>query len=444
MTVTIKSLRPVGRRDAIKTVGALVAGAAVTANWKRSFAQAQKTIRHWTTQVAPTQITAWEEINRRFEKEYPNIKVELSKANTSDIQPRLVAAFASGEQPEVCSGGNAVFVATFHRLGRTENMADVVKSVGDLHPRMVDCYNDGGYQFGLGLGLTVISTMWYRTDLLKEAGRDVPKNWDELVATAKAITKGSQFGVSLPYGKGLFTTQIVDMFTRQAGGDIIAPDGSVVYNSPAAVRALEFLREIRPYAPVAANNYSYPEALNAFCVGQAGIGMYTGRVLVTVRDLNPKIDDHIQADFYPYPTGGTPHWTCGFDPLYITKGGKVQTEEAKIYINFFYRPDNYLTWVESAPGHMLPVVKRTSEMKAFKENPILSKHAKSITKMLEISEKAGTDLKPTPKHPVEVKLGPVHNSYVLASALQKVVVDKEDPKAVVAWAHDEIAKIVKG
>ena len=52
--------------------------------------------------------------------------------------------------------------------------------------------------------------------------------------------------------------------------------------------------------------------------------------------------------------------------------------------------------------------------------------------------------KPTPKHPVEVKLGPVHNSFVLAAALQKVVVDKEQPKAAVAWAHDEIAKIVKG
>ena len=42
--------------------------------------------------------------------------------------------------------------------------------------------------------------MWYRKDLLEEAGLSVPKTWDEFAEAAKTLTKDGVFGCSFPCG----------------------------------------------------------------------------------------------------------------------------------------------------------------------------------------------------------------------------------------------------
>ena len=74
---------------------------------------------------------------------------------------------------------------------------------------------------------------------------------------------------------------------------------------------------------------------------------------------------------------------------------------------------------------------------------MLAKHKADIETMLAIAEKGGTDIRPTAKHPLQVEQGSIQSSFVLADALQKVVVDNVSPKEAVAWAHDEIGKIIK-
>ena len=441
-----KAGRRVDRRTALKTIGtasALVAGAAATGHWKRSFAQTNKAVELWTTQVQPTQLPAWEAIIGAFEKANPGITVNLTKVSSKDVMPKLTAAFVSDGQPDVVAGGNALGPASLHKGGQVHDLTDLAKDVGDFAPGMLSSYNDDGYLISLSIGLTVISTMWARTDLLKAEGLDIPKSWDDLLTVAKRLNKGGKAGVSLPYGKTQMTAQLTGMFVRQAGGDIIAPDGTIVFNSPGAVRAMEFLKEIRPYAPSGANTYSYGETLTAFTSGNAGIGVYTGRVLVNTHTQNPAIEDHIAADFYPYPADGVRSWLSGYDPFYMLKGKSPPTEQAELFARWFFKPDMYVKWVHGAPGHQLPVTKTVSESDAYAANPLIKKHRASVNKMLAISREAGTDLNATPTRPANLDLGLVLNSHILAEALQKVVVNKESAKASVAWAHDKIAALLK-
>jgi multiple sugar transport system substrate-binding protein len=437
----------VDRRAALKTIGtasAFVAGAAATGHWKRSFAATDKEVELWSTQVKPTQLPVWKTIIAAFEKENPGITVNLSKVSSKDVMPKLTTAYVSDSQPDVVAGGNALGPASLHLGGKVHDLSDLTSEVGDFEPGMVSSYNVDGYQTSLSLGLTVISTMWTRNDLLKAEGLGIPKSWDDLLTTAKRLNKGGKSGVSLPYGKTQMTAQVIGVFVRQAGGDILAPDGSVAFNSPGAVRALEFMKEIRPYAPMGANTYSYGDTLGAFVSGHAGIGMYTGRALINVHERNPAIEDHIAADFYPYPADGHRIWLCGYDPFYMPKGKSPRTEQAKLFARYFFKPEVYVKWVQGAPGHQLPVTKSVTESDEFNSNPIIKKHKGSIDKMLAISRESGTDIHATPGRPANLDLGLVLNSLILAEAVQKVIVNKESPKATAVWAHDKIAALLKG
>ena len=116
------------------------------------------------------------------------------------------------------------------------------------------------------------------------------------------------YGTALPYGKAGFSNLAVDMFVRQAGGDIVAPDNTPAFSGPGTIKALEFLKEARRYCPPGANNNSFGETLSAFTSGGTAIGMYTGRTLVEVETRNPSIKDKINAAPYAYARDGVAWW----------------------------------------------------------------------------------------------------------------------------------------
>lgn len=221
----------IGRRAALKTLGGGAAAAAFTlggAPWNFAIGQSQRTVRIWTTQSAPAQIKVYDTIIKMFEAKNPKIKIALELVSDDDVFPKLTAAHAAGQPPEICSNTNTYVPGALHGRGLVENMADVAKAVGDFTPRSLEVYNEGGFQFSLGAALTVISAMWVRTDLFAAEGLDVPKHWDDYLVAAKKLTKRGVYGTALPYGKGAFANRMMDMFIRQAGGDIVAPDMSVV------------------------------------------------------------------------------------------------------------------------------------------------------------------------------------------------------------------------
>ena len=64
--------------------------------------------------------------------------------------------------------------------------------------------------------------MWYRKDLLKEAGLEVPKTWDEFAEAAKTLTKDGVYGCSFPCGSNdLMGTRFLNFYVRSGGGSLL-------------------------------------------------------------------------------------------------------------------------------------------------------------------------------------------------------------------------------
>ena len=407
-------------------------------------AQRKTTLRFWTSQGAPPQMAAWKDIFARFEQQNPAFTVAIELFSDDNIWPKLTAGFAARNLPDLVSFVQAYTVATLANNDLIEPFDDVIKAVGedDFFPAMRDIYKIDGRYVAATLNNATSSNLWYRKDLLAEAGLQPPKTWDEQLAAAKALTKGSIYGNSLPYGRTSFASTMMVNFVHQAGGLIMNPDGSVGLNSDATVAALEFLKEMIAYAPPGANTYSWGETLNSFTTGRAAMAPYTGRPIFVVSDQNPKLLDSISVVPYPYRRAGHPAFDCPYNSLFIPKGS-ANVAGAKLLATALFDKRNYIQMLHTTPGHFLPSLKSIATSPELFQQPLMTKFRPEIELMIASTAQARNLVKETEASPYNLKAGDIFNSAVLSEMLQDAAVNNMPPRQAAAKAADKVAKVLK-
>lgn len=436
------------RRDVLVAGGAaLLAGPASIIGSREAAAQAKGTIRVWTTQGAPLQRQAYDYMVKSFEAANPGAKISLELFTDDDAWPKLTAAYAGKDVPDLVQHLTPEITGALYDRGLVELMGDVVKEVGenDFQETSREIYSTGkGDYFATVIGNACLCTLWVRKDLLAQEGLKVPVYFDEWLDVAKKTTKGGRYGVVLPYGRKGMSNYLLYFAINASGGWVIDPDMQVTFNSPQTVYALEFLKEMRQYNPPGANNYSFGETLGGYVSGVAATSIYTGRVLVNVETQNPKISEHIMAARFPMRReGGRPWASCSFASQFIPKGAK-NVAGAKRFAVWQYKPDVYTRFLHSAPGHLLPSLNSTGKNAEYLAHPILQKHKGSVAQLMENVSIGKSPVKPSPKHKYIYKSGDIIGSDVMAEVLQRVVVENVPAKTAAAWGQDRIAQIMKG
>jgi multiple sugar transport system substrate-binding protein len=122
--------------------------------------------------------------------------------------------------------------------------------------------------------------LFYRKDLFDAAGLSVPTTWDEYTAAAKALHKDNVAGNSM-IGANDVSLFLVDWYTRfiTMGGQFTTgskTDKTLTTNltSPEAVRALQHMIDLVPYAPSAVASYGFTEGLDAFSTGKVAMMLF--------------------------------------------------------------------------------------------------------------------------------------------------------------------------
>lgn len=128
------------------------------------------------------------------------------------------------------------------------------------------------------IGLPVrghVQLMFYRTDILAEAGVEPPKTWEDMVTAAKAIQDSTDAsGVALPYGKLNGQNLMVWMnLLWGKGGDLFDADGNPIFNSAEGVAATEkyisYLSE--EIVPAGSAVFVEQDAVNSFKQGNSAM-----------------------------------------------------------------------------------------------------------------------------------------------------------------------------
>ena len=119
--------------------------------------------------------------------------------------------------------------------------------------------------------ITESEVLYYRTDLLEEAGLEVPTTLEELEASAKEISEQNEdvAGFIARTGRSQAVTQF-SSYLFSFGGDF-NEDGTATLDTPEAIEAYEYYgRMLHDYGPAnVSTDMNWPEAAAVFAQGQA-------------------------------------------------------------------------------------------------------------------------------------------------------------------------------
>lgn len=121
-----------------------------------------------------------------------------------------------------------------------------------------------------------VQLLFYRRDLLEQAGVAVPTTWDEVVTASQAIRAATgASGIALPYGRNNGQNLMVWYNLLWGnGGDVFDAAGNPVFNSDAGVVATEqyvgFLRN-DGIVPEGSASFTEQDAVNSFKQGNSAM-----------------------------------------------------------------------------------------------------------------------------------------------------------------------------
>jgi multiple sugar transport system substrate-binding protein len=168
---------------------------------------------------------------------------------------------------------------------------------------------------GKVVGVPIITereVLYYRKDLLKAAGLEVPKTMEELEAAAKAIKAANPdtAGFVARTGKSAAVTQF-SSFLYSFGGDFTDSSGKSAVNSDAAKKAYAFYGGlIKNYGPAnVSTDMSWPEAMAIFTQGKAAFYTEADSLYKNATDpAKSKVADSVGFAALPAgPAGSKPY-----------------------------------------------------------------------------------------------------------------------------------------
>jgi multiple sugar transport system substrate-binding protein len=147
--------------------------------------------------------------------------------------------------------------------------------------------------------------MYYRKDLLEEAGLAVPKTWDEYLAVAKALHGKDMNGDGTPdFGSCIakkrnaqsywFVTDVVGSMTQSKGTSqgtfFNTADMTPLVDNAAFRKALDFLSESTPYGPPDELNLDVSDTRPLFASGRCALNLDWGDVgTISIDPVNSKV-----------------------------------------------------------------------------------------------------------------------------------------------------------
>lgn len=189
----------------------------------------------------------WKETIAAFEKEYPNIKVDLvilsEKGDTQEASQKLDLAAASGEQLDVLMFSDPAGYAQRVALGMVAPIDEFIEEEGYkvAEEYKVDTKIDDNYY-----ALPGKFNPWYvllNKDHLDEAGLAVPTDWtwDEFMDYAKKLTTADHYGTYFhgPQGGGWLEYLKLALASEEDNTEFVKADGTSNLDNPLFKKTLE-------------------------------------------------------------------------------------------------------------------------------------------------------------------------------------------------------------
>lgn len=353
------------------------------------------TLTFWDNQQTESGLSQYQRTAaEEFEKANPNIDIKITTVPYDQYQQRLQLAVQGGNPPDVstvdqiwnpafASGGAIVPLDDFI------SKSDSVKE-GNFFSGAWESATYDNQVWGIPFNVDVWQFTYYNRMLLDEAGVDPQQltTWEGLRQAGAKLTGDGKFGVGLFGHKGEDTVVVADSFIYSNGGSVLNEDGSCALDEPEAIEALEYLNDLRPYAPSGILNSSSEDMRELFLNESLATEWWPALEQPTLQDSDLSWDFVVGTA----PEGKEPIGTYGGWNLVIYENA-ADKEAAWKFIEFLTRPD-----VNGRVVDLIPANKEAAD-KFLKEN---RRHPELILEHLE-------NARPRPLSPQYLELSTIEN-----------------------------------
>jgi ABC-type glycerol-3-phosphate transport system substrate-binding protein len=286
-------------------------------------------------------------------------------------------------------------------------------------------------------------------DILDELGLGDPTgwNWDQFANAAKAITerKPGTAGYTMALGRNLCADYHITQFVWQAGGlTWDTADGfKTVFDSAATVEAFDFIRRLHAYMPRAAVEFSFLQVVDQHVTGRTGMSAYWGRTMGRAAEETPAIFQHMEYYLNPaHPHTGM-RWTwTDINGWIIPRRDNPFVREVKEAIAYV---SNSVEWMvrysQSLMPNVGPVFKDVATAPAMLVHPFYQSKRRSLDVLFTESVPHACNTGLELKKGVNPLAGSAHGRNVWAQAVQRMLLNNEQPKAAVEWGQRQFAGI---
>ncbi len=403
------------------------------------------TLTFWATHTAQPEIDlVVKNIIEMWEKEHPNIQVIYEPVAGQMVYPKFVAAVQGSAMPDIADG-YSYHPVQFAAMDQVLALDDVYEE-WEKDGTIKNFINEASYKkfywndhyWGVPWE-TDIRVIYYRKDLLEEAGIEPPKTWEEF---KNAVIKVDEFfpdiyGLTYPGGNFHITQHYYMMFMQQNDGGVLNKNGKLVFGTDKFKENVEALKYLTDFAlkyqvtPPGIASYDSDPSNTVFVQGKTAFALGTGNLLATLVEQRPDMVDKVGVlETLTGPPGAKR--TVGFyNPLFIWKY-TPHPEETKEFMKWFIEPGRLMPIYQARLGQVWPIWKSELNDPYFQNNRLLQ----------EIAEKAlpyAVDLcYPSGGIP---QMGAIDGEKMFAAPVAEVLTGQKTPEQAVTDAHEEMAKL---
>lgn len=377
----------------------------------------------------------------QFMEENPGVKITIETFSWGDFYTKWTTGLASGNVPDMSTAlpGHVVEMMDAEALVMVDDLIDEIGRDRFSESALSEGKKDGSC-YSLPL-YSHAQVMWYRKDLLKEAGLEVPKTWKEFAEAAKALTKNGVYGCSFPCGSNdLMGTRFLNFYVRSGGGSLLTDDLKADLTSDLAIDGINYWLDIyKNCSPKDSVNYAVLDQATLFYQGKTAFDFNSGFQIGGVETNSPELSDQIDCAMLPKINADDPDYGAETSniPMVVWQNSE-HPEICKAFIKKLYDKDTYMKFLEATPVGMLPSITGISDTSEYQKNETVKKFSNAvdvITKTMDMGTAIGFEKGPS------VEAGLLTSQGIIESMFQDIITNGTDVKKAAKTAEDKLNEV---
>ncbi|KRC52432.1 sugar ABC transporter substrate-binding protein [Leifsonia sp. Root227] len=308
---------------------------------------------------------------KEFNAANPSSQIKVNLFGTNDYKDKIRTAIGSPQAPTLVYTWGGGTMAQYVKAGLIKDITgDLDSSYTDkLVPSVAAGGVNGGKTYAVPMTATSPVVFYYNNDVLKKAGVEQPKTWDELLAAVPKIKAAGFAPIALGGGSKWPYLMWIEYLVDRIGGpqvfQNILDNKPNAWSDPAVIKANTMIQELVKAGGFASGFASVSADTNAdlalMVTGKAAMLLQGAWAYSGISQIDPTFESSGKLGFGPFPavTGGKgdPKNIAGNPSSYwaiSSKASDAQTKTALDYLTNTVWNDNYTKSIIDA-GNIPPV-----------------------------------------------------------------------------------------